>query len=140
MQLRPFHLAIPVTDLKSAEYFYGTIIGCKMGRSDSHWIDWDFFGHQLVTHLVDDMPKAIRPNEVDCKSVPVPHFGLVLDEGDWSKLANKLSEYNVPFEISPYTRFKGLPGEQGTFFIFDPSGNALEFKYFSDLAQLFSVN
>ena len=140
MQLRPFHLAIPVTDLKKAEHFYGQIMGCKIGRTSSHWIDWNFYGHQLVTHLVDKMPESIKPNEVDSKAVPVPHFGVVLEEPTWKKLAETIAQNNIEFEIEPYIRFAGKAGEQGTFFVYDPSGNALEFKYFSDLSQLFAIN
>ena len=137
--LSPFHLAIPVNDLDAAGHFYGHVLGCGRGRSDAHWIDWNFFGHQLVTHLVETMPGAIDPNEVDSKSVPVPHFGVVLNEQTWLEVINKIVAHNIKFEIAPYIRFKGKAGEQGTFFLFDPAGNALEFKYFNDLEQVFAV-
>lgn len=140
MSLRPFHLAIPVTSLEKSTEFYGRILGCKQGRVDSHWIDWDFFGHQLVTHLVDVMPSSVNPNEVDSKAVPVPHFGVVLDQQVWKELSERLIANRVSFEIEPYIRFKGKAGEQGTYFIYDPSGNALEFKYFVDLMRLFAVD
>lgn len=136
--LRPFHLAIPVNDITATDIFYGEILACTKGRSSPQWIDWNFFGHQLVTHLVDEMPKSITPNEVDTKAVPVPHFGVVLDEKSWLLTAEKLRDANVEFVIEPYIRFKGKTGEQGTFFIYDPSGNALEFKYFNDLDALFT--
>ena len=136
--LRPFHLAIPVDDLQKANTFYGDVLGCERGRSDVHWIDWNFFGHQLVTHLVEQMPTQILPNEVDKKSVPVPHFGLVLSKQDWEKVANQFRQHKVEFQIEPYIRFKGKAGEQGTFFVFDPAKNALEFKYFDDLNQVFA--
>jgi extradiol dioxygenase family protein len=136
--LRPFHLAIPVDDLAKAAEFYGNILGCKQGRSDSHWIDWDFFGHQLVTHLTDAMPPLLLPNEVDNKSVPIPHFGIILSEPDWHGVANALKSHNIEFQIAPYIRFEGQAGEQGTFFVFDYAKNALEFKYFQDLNQVFT--
>ncbi|MDT0595375.1 VOC family protein [Glaciecola petra] len=136
--LRPFHLAIPVNDITAADCFYGGILACEKGRSAPEWIDWDFFGHQLVTHLVSDMPQSIQPNEVDAKAVPVPHFGVVLDEKNWLATAEKLRDAKIEFVIEPYIRFKGKTGEQGTFFVFDPSGNALEFKYFNDLGMLFT--
>lgn len=136
--LSPFHLAIPVDNLLQAQLFYGDILGCEKGRSSEHWIDWNFFGHQLVTHLVQAMPHAIMPNEVDNKAVPVPHFGVVLTKKDWLKTSDKLSKHNISFEIAPYIRFKGQVGEQGTFFVYDPAGNALEFKYFNDMNSLFA--
>lgn len=135
----PFHLAMPVDNLHAAEHFYGQVLGCERGRSDSQWIDWNFFGHQLVTHLVDAMPTRVSPNEVDSKSVPVPHFGAVLDEAAWLAVIDKIKAHDIPFELEPYIRFKGKTGEQGTFFLFDPAGNALEFKYFNDLSQVFAV-
>jgi hypothetical protein len=137
--LRPFHLAIPVNDLKAAEHFYAEILGCQRGRSSEHWIDWNFYGHQLVTHLVDTMPSKPGPNLVDNKAVPVPHFGVVLSMRSWQALADKLQQQNMDFVIEPYVRFKGEPGEQATMFFHDPSGNALEFKAFNDIALLFEA-
>jgi extradiol dioxygenase family protein len=137
--LTPFHLAIPVNNLVAATKFYGNVLGCEQGRSDSHWIDWNFFGHQLVTHLVELMPKPIMPNEVDSKAVPVPHFGVVLQEQQWLETAEKIKANGISFVIDPYIRFKGKTGEQGTFFLYDPAGNALEFKYFNDMTQVFAV-
>lgn len=136
--LNPFHLAIPVDNLLQAQFFYADILGCEKGRSSEHWIDWNFFGHQLVTHLVQSMPQAIMPNEVDNKAVPVPHFGVVLEKKGWLETSDKLSKHNISFEIAPYIRFKGQVGEQGTFFVYDPAGNALEFKYFNDMSSLFA--
>ncbi|GAB56819.1 probable dioxygenase [Glaciecola punicea ACAM 611] len=135
----PFHLAIPVNNLNDAAHFYGQVLACEQGRSDKHWIDWNFFGHQLVTHLVDTMPKCVAPNEVDNKSVPVPHFGVLVDEEVWLQVIDKIRAHNIPFQLEPYIRFKGKTGEQGTFFLFDPAGNALEFKYFNDPTQIFAV-
>jgi len=137
--LRPFHLAIPVDNLSKAAHFYGEVLACKQGRSDEKWIDWDFFGHQLVTHLVDAMPLAIAPNTVDKHAVPVPHFGIVLEQTTWQNTVKRLEQHQINFQIAPYIRFKGQAGEQGTFFIYDPSGNALEFKYFNNLSSLFAV-
>ena len=138
MALAPFHLAIPVTDLAKARAFYGDLLACEQGRSSQDWIDWNFFGHQLVTHKVAQMPAALAPNEVDSKAVPVPHFGVVLDMQSWQALAARLSAHKVNFVIEPYIRFKGQAGEQGTFFLYDPDGNALEFKAFNNMDQLFA--
>jgi len=138
MQLTPFHLAIPVTDLKSAEQFYGELLACQKGRSSAQWIDWNFFGHQLVTHLVSKMPSLPKPNEVDNHAVPVPHFGVVITWQDWQHLADKLKSHKMTFVIEPYIRFEGQPGEQATMFFLDPSGNALEFKAFKDIQFLFA--
>jgi uncharacterized protein len=136
--LRPFHLAFPVTSLANARRFYGELLGCAEGRSDSHWVDFDFFGHQLVAHLApEEAGRAIR-NPVDGDDVPVPHFGVVLAMDTWHALAERLKAAGTQFVIEPHIRFKGLPGEQATMFLFDPCGNALEFKSFADLGQLFA--
>jgi extradiol dioxygenase family protein len=137
--VQPFHLAIPVTNLTDAEAFYGELLGCEKGRSDVQWIDWNFFGHQLVTHCVEAMPSPPAYNGVDDHAVPVPHFGVVLTMNDWQALANKLEAANTEFVIAPYIRFKGKPGEQATMFFKDPFGNALEFKAFADISQLFAT-
>ena len=136
---QPFHLAIPVTNLQAAKAFYGDLLGCERGRSDEMWIDWNFFGHQLVTHKVAVMPSAPQHNAVDEHAVPVPHFGVVLTMEDWQALADKLTNAGTEFIIEPYVRFKGKPGEQATLFFRDPSGNALEFKAFASMDQLFAV-
>lgn len=136
---QPFHLAIPVTNLADADAFYGELLGCEKGRSDTQWIDWNFFGHQLVTHCVAEMPSAPAHNGVDNHAVPVPHFGVVLDMETWQALAKKLEAAGTHFVIAPYVRFKGQPGEQATMFFNDPFGNALEFKAFADIDQLFAT-
>ena len=138
-QLAPFHLAIPVDDLTKAEDFYGRVMGCPRGRRSESWIDFDFFGHQLVTHLAPEECGRAATNDVDGKKVPVKHFGVVLDPKDWEALAARLKEAAVDFIIEPGTRFRGEAGEQGTFFLLDPAGNALEFKCFKDLSQLFAT-
>ena len=149
MSLPPFHLAFPVRDLESSRRFYGELLGCAEGRSSDRWIDFDFHGHQIVAHLVD-RPDPEAPadgdreddgdaNAVDGHDVPVPHFGLVLDWNTWHDLADRLKAAEVRFVIEPYLRFAGLPGEQATMFLLDPSGNALEFKAFKDPAQLFAT-
>lgn len=133
-----FHLAIPVHDLAAARRFYGDLLGCPEGRSSECWVDFNLGGHQLVCHLVAGNARPpLRHNAVDGDDVPVPHFGLVLTFPDWEALAARLKAAHVQFEISPRTRFAGTAGEQGTFFLHDPSGNALEFKGFRDLDQLF---
>ena len=136
--LSPFHLAIPVRDLAQSRKFYGELFGCPEGRSDTTWVDFDFFGHQLVCHF--DPKASNRPveNPVDGHAVPIPHFGIVLDMNRWSKLAERLKDQKVDFIIEPYIRFEGQPGEQGTMFLEDPSGNAVEFKGFRDRSGLFA--
>ena len=136
--LRPFHLALPVTDLGAAEVFYCGLLGCSKGRTASRWIDLNFFGHQVTLHLVDEGDALAPTNPVDGDSVPARHFGIVLDMQDWRSLATKLEENSTKFLISPRFRFEGEIGEQATLFITDPSGNALEFKSFADPMQLFA--
>lgn len=138
--LTPFHLAIPVHDLEQARRFYGQVLGCPEGRSDTRWIDFDLFGHQLVVHLADHAKPAPPQdhNAVDGHEVPVPHFGVVLGWDDFDALVARLNAHQVSFVIAPYLRFAGLPGEQKTMFFYDPSGNAVEFKAFKDLGQLFA--
>ena len=138
--MTPFHLAIPVRDLATARAFYGTLLGCPEGRSSDAWVDFDFFGHQLVCHAVAGAAAdRAAHNPVDGHEVPVPHFGIVLEMSDWESLAARLRAAGVSFVIEPHVRFKGEPGEQATMFLTDPSGNALEFKSFRDIAgQLFA--
>jgi extradiol dioxygenase family protein len=136
--IRPFHLAIPVQNLEACRTFYRDILNCKEGRSDTHWVDFNFFGHQLVIHQKDGFtPKRIS-NPVDGHDVPVPHFGVVLSYEDWSVLAERLKENNIQFMIEPTIRFEGQVGEQATMFFNDPEGNALEFKAFKNMSQLFA--
>lgn len=138
--LPPFHLAIPVHDLDAARAFYGGLLGCAQGRSDATWIDYNFFGHQLVVHRVNGAAATAGANPVDGDAVPVPHFGVVLDLDAWQALADRLTAAGAQFVIAPRRRFAGEVGEQGTFFLLDPSGNALEFKGFADVAgQLFAT-
>lgn len=139
MRLRPFHLAFPVHDLDAARAFWGGTMGCPEGRSSHEWIDFDFFGHQIVAHLMPGREVPDRGgNAVDGHNVPVPHFGIVLEMNDWRVLADRLTTAGVHFVIEPYVRFKGEPGEQATMFFHDPSGNAIEMKAFDDLGQLFA--
>ncbi|MEM7608418.1 MAG: VOC family protein [Myxococcota bacterium] len=135
-----FHLAIPVRDLQATRDFYGALLGCAEGRSDARWVDFDFFGHQLSAHLVDAMDGSVATNSVDSDDVPVRHFGVVLEWSAWQALAKRLSDASVPMLIAPKVRFAGQPGEQGTFFLRDPSDNALEFKSFRDRTQLFATS
>ena len=134
----PFHLAIPVHDLTAARGFYGDLFGCPEGRSAPQWVDFDFFGHQLVAHLDPGRKPQPHYNPVDGQEVPVPHFGIVLAWDEWHALATRLREARVRFEIEPGVRFRGEVGEQATMFLFDPSGNALEFKAFKDPSRLFA--
>jgi extradiol dioxygenase family protein len=136
-ELPPFHLAFPVHDLAAARGFYGGLLGCPEGRSSDEWIDFDFFGHQIVAHLVPGTAAGRAGNHVDGHDVPVPHFGVVLAMADWERLAGRLRATNVAFAIEPNVRFKGEPGEQATMFFRDPSGNALEIKAMADPANLF---
>lgn len=139
MSIQPFHLAVPVNNLDKTREFYGKLLGFTEGRSSDSWIDWNFFGHQLVTHLKrEDQISSSITNPVDNHDVPVPHFGVVLEWNEWHKFADKLRENNIKFVIEPYIRFRGKVGEQATMFFFDPSNNALEFKAFQDISQLFA--
>ena len=140
MALNPFHLAIPVDDLAAARHFYGEVFGCAEGRSSSIWVDFNFFGHQLVIHQQEKSAAqtAAQTNPVDGHDVPVPHFGVVLDWDVWHELADRLTTRKTRFVIEPGIRFQGKVGEQATMFLLDPSGNALEFKAFKDMGQLFA--
>ncbi len=140
MSLSPFHLAIPVFDLAAARLFYRDLFGCAEGRSSEHWVDFDFFGHQLVIHQAPRMAyqDASHTNLVDGHQVPVPHFGVVLGWDDWHALVERLQSKRARFVIEPGVRFAGEAGEQVTFFLLDPCGNALEFKAFRDMGQLFA--
>jgi len=140
MSLQPFHLAIPVHDLGAARQFYGDLLGCPEGRSAAEWVDFDFFGHQLVAHLDPSLAPhgAALTNPVDGHDVPVPHFGVVLAWDDWHSLAQRLTSAGVTFQIEPGIRFAGQVGEQATLFFLDPSHNALEFKAFKDPSRLFA--
>ena len=133
-----FHLAFPVHDLSAAREFYGGILGCEEGRSDERWVDFDLYGHQIVTHLSEDGGGVTATNHVDADHVPVPHFGIILSMDEWKELAEKLLSKNVEFLIEPKIRFEGEVGEQATMFFLDPSGNALEFKAFNDFSQVFA--
>jgi extradiol dioxygenase family protein len=139
MVIRPFHLAFPVNDLDAARAFYGGVLGCREGRSSPNWIDFDFFGHQIVAHLAPGRDGQ-RPSvsAVEDHDVPVPHFGVVLSMADWRRLADRMTQAGVHFDIAPHIRFAGETGEQATMFFHDPSGNALEMKAFEDLSQLFA--
>ena len=132
-----FHLAFPVRDLSEARDFYGRMLGCPEGRSAAEWVDFDFFGHQIVAHLSPGKDATQAHNEVDGEAVPVRHFGVILSLAEWRKLAQKLEQNGAIFTIPPQTRFAGMPGEQATFFLTDPSGNALEFKAFADERMIF---
>lgn len=136
--LSPFHLAFPVHDLKAARAFYGETLGCPEGRSSAEWIDFNFYGHQIVAHLAPEETRQVQLNTVDSHGVPVRHFGIVLPMTEWEGLAGRLRAKGVRFLIEPYIRFKGQPGEQATMFFLDPSGNALEVKAFSDIGRLFA--
>lgn len=138
-KLQPFHLAIPVTTLEENRKFYREILGCKEGRSSDQWVDFDFFGHQLVIHVQEPQSKPEgKGNPVDGKDVPIPHFGVVLEWKTFQEFSEELKSKNVEFVIEPYIRFKGQTGEQATMFFKDPSGNALEFKAFKNIDQLFA--
>jgi extradiol dioxygenase family protein len=139
MQPTPlFHLAFPVHDLAQSRAFYGDLLGCPEGRSSDAWVDFNFFGHQVVAHLAPDETRPAARNDVVGDDVPVRHFGVILSMDQWHALADKLKTAGTRFIIEPHIRFKGLPGEQATMFFLDPSGNALEFKAFGDMAQVFA--
>ncbi len=137
--LPPFHVALAVRDLGEARAFYGGVLGCREGRSAETWVDFDLYGHQLVCHVAPGAVGSPATNPVDGDAVPVPHCGVVLPLAAWRELADRVAAAGVAFAIAPRTRFAGAPGEQGTFFLYDPSGNALEFKGFRDLGALFAT-
>jgi extradiol dioxygenase family protein len=132
-----FHLAFPVRDLSEARRFYGGLLGCPEGRSSPEWVDFDFYGHQIVAHLCNT-GGGVATNEVDGEDVPVRHFGVILDLPAWEAITNKLRAAGVSFIIEPQIRFKGQPGEQATCFFLDPSGNALELKAFANDSMVFA--
>ena len=143
-RLTPFHVAVQVRDIAEARSFYGHMLGCTEGRSDTHWVDFNLYGHQFVCHLNPTLGKSGKLtshyNPVDGHGVPVPHFGVVLELGDWNELAARVKRQGVNFVIEPCIRFQGQPGEQATMFFLDPTGNALEFKAFKDIeGQLFAT-
>ena len=138
MNLSPFHLAIPVNDLPANRDFYTNILELEEGRSSDHWVDYNFFGHQLVIHLDENHTGPVTANHVDGKSVPVLHYGIVLEWNHFDEFAKRIADKGIEFIIEPYLRFAGQVGEQKTMFFKDPSGNALEFKSFKDMSQLFA--
>lgn len=133
-----FHLAFPVDDLDAARAFYAGVLECQEGRSSERWIDFNLYGHQIVTHLAPDAAGVKAANNVDADDVPVPHFGVVLPMDEWRVLAERLKATGLRFIIEPKIRFEGEIGEQATMFFLDPSGNALEFKGFDDFSQVFA--
>ena len=137
--IRPFHIAFPVTDLEATRKFYVEVLGCKEGRSAERWIDFDLYGHQLSAHLVEGWNPQRPANTVDGKQVPVLHWGVILEWNDWHELTERLRQQKIEFIIEPYIRFKDLPGEQATLFFLEPSGNALEFKAFKQDSEIFRV-
>lgn len=137
-EIRPFHLAFPVDDLEAAREFYKGLLGCGEGRSSEDWVDFDFYGHQIVAHLAPEETGPAKKNAVDGHGVPCRHFGIVMTMEDWQEMADRLTAANMDFIIEPYIRFEGQPGEQATMFFSDPAGNAVELKAFKNLDQLFA--
>lgn len=135
----PFHLAFPVRDLNETRTFYEGVLGCPVGRTNNHWIDFNFFGHQITAHVSPSDCAHAGTNPVDRQQVPVRHFGAVLPWDDWEALSSRVSEAGIRFRIEPHVRFAGEVGEQGTFFVEDPSGNCLEFKSFQQPDRLFAA-
>ena len=138
MKIQPFHVAIPVHNLEECRKFYNDVLECEEGRSSDLWVDFNLFGHQLVIHYKSKSVGKLHTNPVDGKNVPVSHFGVVLEWDTFNEFAEKLKAKNINFVIEPYIRFKGQIGEQATMFFLDPAGNALEFKAFKDIRQLFA--
>ncbi|MES2072875.1 MAG: VOC family protein [Pseudomonadota bacterium] len=136
--LHPFHLAFFVRNLDEARKFYGEILGFTEGRSTEHWVDFDCHRHQLSLHLKQDMQPSAQSGMVDGDNVPIPHFGVILDMPSWQQLADRVGAAGIPFIVEPHVRFRGEPGEQSTMFFCDPSGNALEFKGFAEMNQVFA--
>ncbi|MCH1501112.1 MAG: VOC family protein [Litoricolaceae bacterium] len=139
MAQHPFHLAFPVSNLAATKDFFIDFLGCSTGRQSERWIDFNFFGHQVVAHLADHEHAPATTNPVDGKQVPASHFGVILDWDDWHHLAEKLKTAGIDFLIEPNIRFEGEVGEQATMFFQEPSGNALEFKSFKDMSQIFAT-
>ena len=138
-QQRPlFHLAFPVTDLEATQNFYVDVLGCRVGRKDSRWIDFDFFGYQITAHLVERR-NSDAINEVAERDIPIPHFGLIMSWDDWHRAVDHMNYIGVAFKVAPHVRFRDEPGEQATFFLEDPSGNCLEFKSFRNPAEIFAT-
>lgn len=137
-EISPFHIAIPVHNLEACRTFYRDVINCEEGRSSDHWVDFNFFGHQLVIHYKPKSNEALHTNSVDDKAVPISHYGVVLPWHTFHTFAESLKQKGIPFVIEPYIRFEGQVGEQATMFFYDPAGNALEFKAFKDMSQLFA--
>lgn len=137
MNIRPFHLAFPVTSIEETRRFYTEVLGCSIGRSAERWVDLNLYQHQLSAHLVDEPLKGVPYNMVDGKKVPVLHYGVILEWDQWHQLADRLKENGIEFIITPYIRFEGQVGEQATMFFLDPSGNALEFKAFKNDSMIF---
>ena len=139
-KVSPFHIAIPVHNLDACRTFYRDILGCEEGRSSDHWVDFNLFGHQLVIHYKAKAASEadLHTNAVDGKNVPVPHYGVVLPWDEFQEFSKELASKGVDFVIAPYIRFEGQVGEQATMFFLDPAGNALEFKAFKDMGQLFA--
>jgi extradiol dioxygenase family protein len=136
--LSPFHLAFPVTSLSKARAFYGGLLGCPEGRSSDAWVDFDFYGHQIVAHLAPEEARVVQAHDVDGDDIPVRHFGVVLSTDEWHALAARLQAASTRFVVQPHIRFQGQAGEQATMFLLDPCGNALEFKAFADRSKLFA--
>ena len=134
----PFHVAIPVHNLEECRTFYREVLGCEEGRSSDHWVDFNLFGHQVVIHYKPKSEEGLHTNPVDGKNVPVPHYGVVLPWETFQSFSRELSEKGIDFVIEPYIRFEGEVGEQATMFFLDPAGNALEFKAFRNMDQLFA--
>lgn len=137
-KLSPFHIAIPVHNLDESRIFYRDILNCEEGRSSDHWVDFNLFGHQLVIHYKPKSKEELHTNTVDGKNVPIPHYGVVLPWDTFREFAEDLKYKDIQFIIEPYVRFEGQTGEQATMFFLDPAGNALEFKAFKDIDQLFA--
>jgi len=137
-KITPFHVAVPVHNLEQCRTFYRDMLGCEEGRSAEQWVDFNFFGHQFVIHYKPKSEEDTHTNPVDGKNVPVPHYGVVLPWETFQTFSKDLIEKGIDFVIEPYIRFKGEPGEQATMFFLDPAGNALEFKAFKDMGQLFA--
>ena len=135
--MRPFHLAFPVYDIKKTIDWYVSYLNCSVGRKSKRWVDFNFYGHQISAHLIDQKNKKDEINLVDGKKIPSRHFGIILEMNDWKNLVTYLNEKKINYVIKPNIRFKGQTGEQATFFIKDPSNNVLEFKAFQNDNKIF---
>ncbi|MFK7807769.1 MAG: VOC family protein [Saprospiraceae bacterium] len=135
--MNPFHYAFKVKDIASTRKFYVELLGCIEGRSTEHWVDFNFFGHQLSAHVSENLPEADYCGKVDGVKVPIPHFGCIVSKDQFELIEQQLTDAQIKFIVKPQVRYEGKKGEQQTMFVFDYSGNPIEFKSFTNKEEIF---